>query len=93
MVLANRIVAAAAACARKYLVEASTARGWWCCAIRGRIASVLISRPIHASSQWELIKVKAVPKPRLDNRMVITYGLIGKRRILTYIFGVWAQKL
>lgn len=28
IVLANRMVAAAAACARKYLVVASTARGW-----------------------------------------------------------------
>lgn len=51
MVLANRIVAAAVAWAKKYLVVASTARGWWCWAIRGRIANVLISRPIQAKSQ------------------------------------------
>lgn len=49
--LANKMVAAAAAWAKKYLVVASTARGWWCWAIRGRIARVLISRPIQANSQ------------------------------------------
>lgn len=39
------------------------------------------------------MNVRAVPRPRLDNKIIIMYGLIGKRRILTYIFGVWAQKL
>ena len=51
VVLANRIMAAAVAWVRKYFVVASTARGWWCCAIRGTIARVLISSPIQASSQ------------------------------------------
>lgn len=37
----------------------------------GKIASVLISSPIQASSQWELINVRAVPRPRLDNKIVI----------------------
>lgn len=69
--LAKRIVAAAAACARKYLIVASTARGWWCCAISGKIASVLISRPIQANNQWELMNVRAVPRPKLDRRMVV----------------------
>jgi len=49
--LAKSSIAAAVACARKYLVVASTARGWWDWAIRGIIASVLISKPIHAKSQ------------------------------------------
>lgn len=71
IVLANRMVAAAAAWAKKYLVAASTARGWWCWVISGRIASVLISRPIQARSQWELMKVRVVPSPRLDNKIVI----------------------
>lgn len=71
-VLAKRIVAAAAAWARKYLVVASTARGWWCWAIRGRIANVLISRPIQAKSQCELMNVNVVPSPRLDSTMVMT---------------------
>lgn len=51
VVLANRSIAAAAACVRKYFVAASTARGWWCWAISGIIAIVFISRPIHARSQ------------------------------------------
>ena len=70
MVLANRRVAAAVACARKYLVVASTARGWWCWAISGIMASVLISRPIHARSQWELANVSVVPRPKPNRRVV-----------------------
>lgn len=57
------------------------------------MASVLISRPIQARSQWELTKVMVVPRPRLNNRMDSTYGLISKGRTLTNMFGVWAQKL
>lgn len=93
VVLANNKVAAAAACVRKYLVAASTARGWWCWAIRGIIARVLISSPIQARSQWELAKVMVVPSPRAMVRMDRIYGFISKRRSLTYIFGVWAQQL
>jgi len=70
VVLAKRIIAAAVAWVRKYLVVASTARGWWCWAISGMMARVLISRPIQASSQCELAKVTVVPKPRLIKRMV-----------------------
>lgn len=92
-VLANSRVAAAVACVRKYLVVASTARGWWFWAIIGRMAIVLISRPIHARSQWELAKVIVVPRPRASSRTVITRGLISKGRILTNMSGVWAQKL
>lgn len=64
VVLANRIKAAAVAWVRKYLVVASTARGWWCWVISGIMARVLISRPIQASSQCELAKVRVVPSPR-----------------------------
>lgn len=91
--LAKRIMAAAVACVRKYFVVASTERGWWCWAIKGMMARVLISSPIHASNQWELIKVMVVPKPRLNRRIDKIYGFISKGRILTCIFGVWAQKL
>lgn len=38
----------------------------------GTMARVLISRPIHANSQWELAKVIVVPRPRLDSRIVST---------------------
>lgn len=72
VVLAKRIMAAAVAWVRKYFVVASTARGWWCCAIKGIIARVLISSPIQANNQWELAKVRVVPKPRLDNSVVNT---------------------
>lgn len=67
---ANMSVAAAVAWAKKYLVVASMARGWWCWAIRGIIARVLISRPIQARSQCELMNVRVVPKPKLNNRVV-----------------------
>lgn len=91
--LANKIIAAAVACVKKYFVVASTARGWWCCAISGVIASVLISRPIQARSQWELAKAKVVPSPRLDSRVASTYGFIGGGGTLTVMLGVWARKL
>lgn len=68
VVLAKRSMAAAAACARKYFVVASTARGWWCRAMSGRMARVFISMPIQASSQCELAKVIVVPRPRPRNK-------------------------
>lgn len=51
VVLAKSSMAAAVAWVRKYLVVASTARGWWCWAISGIMASVFISSPIQARSQ------------------------------------------
>lgn len=51
IMLENRISVEAVACVRKYLVAASVARGWCCLAIRGIMASVLISRPVHARIQ------------------------------------------
>lgn len=70
MVLANRSIAAAVACVRKYFVVASTARGWWCWAIIGMMARVLISKPIQAISQWELVTVIVVPRSRPKNKEV-----------------------
>lgn len=93
VVLAKRSIAAAVAWVRKYLVVASTARGWWCCAISGIIARVFISSPIQARSQWELAKVIVVPRPRPNKRVARMYGFISKGRILTNILGVWAQEL
>lgn len=57
------------------------------------MASVFISSPIHARSQWELAKVIVVPKPRPSKRVVKIYGFISKGWTLTNMFGVWAQKL
>lgn len=68
VVLANRSIAAAVACVRKYLVVASTARGWWCWVIIGMMARVLSSRPIQATSQCELVAVIRVPKTKPDSR-------------------------
>lgn len=93
VVLANNSMAAAAAWVRKYLVVASTARGWWCWAISGIMARVLISSPIQARSQCELINVIVVPRPSPNNKVAKMYGFISKGRILTNMFGVWAQKL
>lgn len=70
---------------------ASTARGWWCCAINGIIAKVLISNPIQAKIQCELAKVKVVPKPRLDSKIIRTNGFIDEGGTLTVMFGVWAR--
>ena len=57
------------------------------------MARVFISKPIHASNQWELEKVIRVPRPRAEIRQVIIMGCISKGRGLTNIFGVWAQEL
>lgn len=51
VMLANSIVAAAVDWTKKYFVAASVARGWWVCVIKGIIARVLSSKPIHARSQ------------------------------------------
>lgn len=40
---------------------ASIARGLYFWVIKGIMANVLISRPIHARSQWELVTVIKVP--------------------------------
>lgn len=93
VILANKSRAEAVACVRKYFVVASTARGWCWRIIKGIIAKVLISRPIHTRSQWDPINVIMVPRPRLEIIMVNTTGFISRGRILTDVVGVWAQKL
>lgn len=40
------------------------------------MASVLISRPIQARTQWELAKVRVVPNPRLNEKIERAKGLI-----------------
>lgn len=42
------------------------------------MAKVLISRPTHAISQWELASVIVVPRPRLIIRIQRIRGLISK---------------
>lgn len=93
VMLANKRRVDAVACVRKYFVVASTVRGWCWCIIKGIIARVLISRPIHAKSQWDPMNVSVVPRPRLEIKIVSTVEFISKGRILTNMVGVWAQKL
>lgn len=50
---------------------ASIARGWCCWAIRGIIARVLISRPIHAINQCVLVVVIVVPNSRPNKREAV----------------------
>lgn len=87
VVLANNRVAAAVAWVKKYFVAASTARGWWFWVIRGRMARVLISRPIQANSQWELANVIVVPRPRVNKSRAKMQGFISKGGNLTDILG------
>ena len=51
---------------RKYLVAASVERGLDFVVMMGIIASILISRPIHISSQCELSRVISVPIIRVE---------------------------
>lgn len=51
VMLENSTRVEAAAWVRKYLVAASMDRGWWDFEIKGRMASVLISRPAQAIIQ------------------------------------------
>lgn len=57
--------AEAVAWTRKYLIVASTARGWCDFEIRGMMARVLISNPAQAIIQWLLEMVMVVPRRRL----------------------------
>lgn len=45
------------------------------------MASVLISKPIHARSQWLLSMVRDVPINRLMEMMINTYGDISMGRV------------
>lgn len=78
--LENRTRAEAEAWTRKYLMEASTARGWWDLAMRGIIARVLISKPVQASTQWLLEIVIVVPRIRLRRVINLACGFISKGR-------------
>lgn len=78
--LANNTRAEAAAWVKKYLVAASMARGWWDFEIRGRMASVLISRPVQAITQWWLEMVMVVPRSRLIMKIRFAWGFISRGR-------------
>lgn len=78
IILENSTRAEAAACVRKYFVAASTARGWWDLAIRGMMASVLISNPVQAITQWLLEIVIVVPRMRLRTIIGVAWGFISR---------------
>lgn len=42
------------------------------------MANVLISRPIQARSQCELVRVRVVPRPKVNRNMASTKGFISK---------------
>lgn len=76
IVLENRISAEAVAWTRKYLIAASTARGWCDFEMKGIIARVLISSPAQAIIQWLLEIVMVVPVRRLRENASFVRGLI-----------------
>lgn len=81
VMLENSTNAEAAAWVRKYLVAASTDRGWWVFEIIGRMAKVLISRPAQAIIQWLLVIVMVVPSRRLVVKISFAWGVTSRGRI------------
>lgn len=75
------IIMEAVACVMKYLMADSVDRGWFGWVIIGIMASVLISKPIHAKSQWLLSRVRDVPINRLMEMIINTYGDISMGRV------------
>ena len=66
---------------KKYLVDASVARGLYFFIIMGMIASIFISNLIQMSSQWELIMTIIVPSKMVDRVMIKMIGFISTGRI------------
>lgn len=66
---------------RKYLVDASVARGLCFFIIMGMIASIFISNPIQMSSQCELIMTMMVPNMMVIRIMIKIIGFISTGRI------------
>lgn len=66
----------AVAWVRKYLVEASMARGLYRFISMGMTASMFISNPIQMRSQWELIITIRVPRIMVEEIMEKMRGFI-----------------
>lgn len=66
---------------RKYLVDASVARGLCLFIMIGIIVSIFISNPIQMSSQWELIITIIVPARTVIRMMVKMIGFISTGRV------------
>lgn len=71
----------AVAWVRKYLVEASMARGLNRFISIGMTASIFISNPIQIRSQWELIITIRVPIIMVDEIIVRMRGFISTGRV------------
>jgi hypothetical protein len=71
----------AVACVMKYLVAASVDRGLPLLISRGMNASMLISKPAHITSQWELIIVIVVPMITVGKIINLAVGLISTGRV------------
>lgn len=80
IMLEKRTRVEAAACTRKYLMDASMARGWWDFEMSGMMARVLISRPVQAIIQWLLEIVMVVPSSRLRVKISFACGFISRGR-------------
>lgn len=66
---------------KKYLVDASVARGLCFFIMMGMMASIFISNPIQTSSQWELIITIIVPNIIVDKIRIKMIGFISMGRV------------
>lgn len=71
----------AVAWVRKYLVEASMARGLNRFISMGMMANMFISNPTQMRSQWELIITMRVPRIMVEEIMVKIRGFISTGRV------------
>jgi hypothetical protein len=71
----------AVACVMKYLVAASIDHGLPLLISKGMNANILISRPVHISSQWELVIVIIVPISMVNRIINLAIGLINTGRV------------
>ena len=68
------------ACVKKYLAEASMARGLKFFIIMGIMVSIFISNPIQTSNQCELFVTTIVPKTTVAKIMIEIMGFISTGR-------------
>lgn len=66
---------------KKYLVDASVARGLCLFIIIGMMASIFISNPIQINNQWELIMTMMVPNIIVDKMIIKMIGFISTGRV------------
>ena len=91
-ITANKNTEEASACVKKYFKEASDDIKLFVLIIKGINDNKLISNPIHAPSQDVDEIVTSVPLIRvIKNSNLDEFLKIKKKRIKTFISGVWAQ--